>query len=171
MSRNPSNQKKIIAVCGAASISSEIYHIVENLGYRLAKEGYRVACGGLGGTMEAIAKGAKRANGLTLGIIPSIYKRDANEYIDIIIPTGMGEARNVILVSTADIIISVSGGSGTLSELALAWKMDKPIISLSFTGGWSEVLADTAIDAVPRPKIFDAKNLDDVFKILNIILG
>jgi len=120
---NKPSGRRVIGVCGGADISSEIYQDVVELGVLLAKAGYIVACGGLGGTMEAIAKGAKKQDGFTMGFIPSYNKSEANSYIDLIIPTGMGEARNILLVSTADAIISVAGGAGTLSEIALAWKL------------------------------------------------
>ena len=116
--------------------------------------------------MESVCKGAKSANGFTIGFIPSLDKKSANRYVDLIVPTGMGEARNLILVSTADAIITIAGESGTLSEIAFAWKMSKPIISLSTTGGWSAKLADTKIDNKREDKIFSAQTPEHVIDIL-----
>ena len=138
--------KQIIGVCGASVIGADTFQIAEELGRTIAQKGYILVCGGLGGTMEAACKGAKQAGGLTIGILPTTSKDRANPYVDIVIPTGIGEARNRILVATADGIITVSGGAGTLSEIAFAWKANIPIISLSSTGGWSARLAGTKID-------------------------
>lgn len=151
--RNTEFHKNIIGVCGAAVIDKETFHIAEELGRIIARHGYILACGGKGGTMEAVCKGAKQAGGLTIGILPSSNKNRANPYVDIVIPTGIGEARNQILVATADGIITVSGGAGTLSEMAFAWKTNKPIVSLSSTGGWSARLGNRKIDATRSDEI------------------
>jgi uncharacterized protein (TIGR00725 family) len=81
--------------------------------------------------MEGAARGARAAGGLTLGIIPSSQKNDANEYIDVVIPTGLGEARNLLVVRTADVLIAFPGKYGTLSEMAFALQAGKPLISMS----------------------------------------
>ncbi|MHA1562530.1 MAG: TIGR00725 family protein [Promethearchaeota archaeon] len=164
--------KGIIGVVGSGSeeLNEKIYEIAEKLGYLIAKENYVLVCGGLHGIMELVCKGAKSANGFTIGFIPSLDKKSANRYVDLIIPTGMGEARNLILVSTADAIITIAGESGTLSEIAFAWKMSKPIISLNTTGGWSTKLADTKIDNKRNDKIHSAQSPEDAIDILNNLL-
>jgi hypothetical protein len=144
---------QIIGVCGASVIDADTYQIAEELGRIIAQKGYILACGGLGGTMEAVCKGAKSAGGLTIGILPNSSKERANPYVDIVIPTGIGEARNRILISTVDGIITISGGAGTLSEIAFAWKANIPIVSLSSTGGWSARLANTKIDSTRSDEI------------------
>ncbi|MCF2140843.1 MAG: TIGR00725 family protein [Candidatus Lokiarchaeota archaeon] len=163
------NFKPIVSVCGSKTISKEIYKISEELGSLLAENGYIVACGGLTGVMEAAAKGAFLKNGIVVGILPTATKESANPYISIPIPTGMGESRNVILVSMADVVVTISGASGTLSEIALAWKMGKKIISLSNTGGWSAKLAGTSIDNTRNDKILNAHSSQEVIKLIKSI--
>lgn len=160
----------IIAVCGAADISDKIYDMVVELGVELAQAGFIVACGGLSGTMEAICKGAKIGGGMTIGILPSGNRSDANKYVDIPILTRLGEARNAILTATGDVVIVISGGSGTLSEIALAWKYNKPIIALTTTGGWAEKLANTAIDNTRKDTIIGVNTTKDVVQKIQSIL-
>ncbi len=162
----------IIGVVGSGSgeLDDNIYEIAEKLGNLIAKENFVLVCGGLFGVMEAVCKGAKSANGFTIGFIPSLDKKSANRYVDLIVPTGIGEARNIILVSTADAIITIAGDSGTLSEIAFAWKMSKPIISLNTTGGWSTKLADKKIDNRRNDKIYGAQSPEDAIDILKNLL-
>lgn len=108
--------------------------------------------------MEAACRGAKSAGGLTIGILPSRNRRDANPYVDVPILTGMGEARNVIVVSSAQSVIAVSGGYGTLSEMAHALKLGIPVVGLGTwqlsKGGWDAqraiVVATDPADAVQK---------------------
>lgn len=158
---------KIISVCGAAEITPEIYKLTEKLGMMLAKEGYIIACGGLMGVMEAVAKGASSVGGITIGILPSYSKNSANPYIKIPIPTGIGEARNTVLVSMADAVVTIGGGAGTLSEMALAWKLGKIIVSLRYSGGWSEELAGVKIDLTRTDRIHPADNCEEVINIFH----
>ncbi len=104
----------------------------ERLGRLLAKKGHILICGGLGGVMEAVCRGAREAGGVTLGILPG-EKRDANPYVSIAVATGMGHARNVIIIKSCDAVVALPGEHGTLSEIALALKMNRPVISL---GSW-----------------------------------
>jgi uncharacterized protein (TIGR00725 family) len=124
---------KIIGVIGGHNCNKKVEQIAHNLGKNLAKMGYEIVCGGLGGVMKAVCKGAKEENGVTIGIIPSYDKNDANEYVDIVIPTGLGYARNVLVVQTADVVVALSGEYGTLSEIAYALQFNKLVISL---GSW-----------------------------------
>ena len=89
-----------------------------------------MVCGGMGGVMEGAARGCYEAGGMTVGLLPGLEKTSANPYIKIPIPTGLDEGRNLVLVRTADALISIAGGYGTLSEIALALKMNKPVIGL-----------------------------------------
>jgi uncharacterized protein (TIGR00725 family) len=89
-----------------------------------------VVCGGLGGVMEAACRGAKEAGGLTVGILPGTDRAAANAFVDVAIPSGLGEARNALVVRAADALIAVGGGYGTLSEIALALKAGKPVVGL-----------------------------------------
>ncbi len=166
------NYKGIIGVVGSGSgeINEKIYEIAEKLGSLIAQEKFALVCGGLFGIMEAVCKGAKSAKGFTIGFIPGLDKKSANRYVDLIVPTGIGEARNLILVSTADVIITIAGESGTLSEIAYAWKIAKPIISLSTTGGWSTKLADKKIDNKRKDKIYSAQTPEDAIDFVKCLL-
>ncbi len=107
--------------------------MAEETGRLIAEHGCLLICGGMAGVMEAAAKGAKEAGGTTIGILPHTDRHEANPYIDIPIATGFGEGRNVIIIRTADVLIAVAGEFGTLSEIAFALKMRKPVIGL---GTW-----------------------------------
>lgn len=123
--------KPIIAIVGAGKCSKKLRDRAAEVGKYVAEQGGVVVCGGLGGIMEGAARGAKEAGGLTIGILPTENKEDANEYIDIVIPTGFGEARNIIVVRTADAVVAFPGKYGTLSEMAFALHAKKPVISVS----------------------------------------
>jgi len=120
----------IIGVIGTSNCTSEIGNLAEEIGRGIAKAGATLVCGGLGGVMEYACKGAKSEGGTTLGILPGMDKNDANDYVDIPIVTGLSIARNLIIVHTADALIAVSGGYGTLSEIAFALNVGKPVIAL-----------------------------------------
>jgi uncharacterized protein (TIGR00725 family) len=119
-----------VAVIGSASADAEISALAEEVGREIARQGAILVCGGRGGVMEAACRGAKAAGGTTVGILPGTDRREANAYVDIPIVTGMGEARNAIVVRSADAVIAVSGGHGTLSEIGLALKMGRPVVGL-----------------------------------------
>ncbi len=121
--------KRRIAIIGAGICEEEIYQLAYEVGRLLAEKAV-VYSGGLGGVMEAAAKGALEAGGVTVGILPGNKAEEANPYVQIPIVTDMGHARNVVLVRSADGVIAISGGYGTLSEIALALKMWKPVIGL-----------------------------------------
>jgi uncharacterized protein (TIGR00725 family) len=122
-----------VAVIGSAHCSPETAAVAEEVGQRLARGGAVLVCGGRGGVMEAACRGAKAGGGTTIGILPGNDRREANAYVDIPIATGLGEARNAIVVRTADAVIAISGGYGTLSEIGLALKMGRPVVGL---GTW-----------------------------------
>lgn len=120
-----------IAVIGRGDCSDEEYAAAEAVGRLVAGNRGTVCCGGLGGVMEAACRGAKEAGGTTVGILPDVG--EGNPYLDVVVRTGMGHARNVILVNSADAVIAVGGGYGTLSEIAVALKTGKPVFGL---GTW-----------------------------------
>ena len=105
----------------------------ERVGRALGERGAVVVCGGLAGVMEAACRGAKDAGGATLGILPGLDRSDANPYVDVAVPTGLGEARNALVVRAADALIAVGGEWGTLSEIALAMRAGKRVVGL---GTW-----------------------------------
>lgn len=123
-------RKKIISVIGGHSCNKEVEQLAQKLGKKLAKVADFLVCGGLGGTMEAVCQGFKAGKGVTIGIIPSYNKKEANPYVDIVIPTGLGLARNVLVIQAADLIVALPGKYGTLSEIAYARQFNKPVISL-----------------------------------------
>jgi uncharacterized protein (TIGR00725 family) len=129
--------------------------VAEEVGRLVVQEGWRLLTGGLGGVMEAASRGARQARGYregdVLGIVPSVEAATANPYVDIVIPTGLGVARNVLVVATADAVIAVGGGAGTLSEMALAWQLGRVVVGLDVPG-WSSTLAGQRLDA-KRPDV------------------
>lgn len=121
---------KIVGVIGSSKADPDVMRLAEEVGEAIAKSGAAIVCGGLSGVMEAVCKGARRCGGLTIGIIPSDQKSDANQFVQIPIVTGMGVGRNVMLVKTADVLIAVGGEFGTLSEIAHALNLGKTVIGL-----------------------------------------
>jgi len=121
------------------------------VGRLVAERGGVLVSGGLSGVMEAASRGAKDANGLVVGILPGFDKRDANEFVDIAITTGMGWMRNTLTVRAADAVIMISGGIGTLNELTVAYEL-KPTVILEGTGGWSSRMREVA---------YQGKHLDE----------
>jgi len=128
--KNDTGRKPVIAVIGAGECSRKLCDMAADVGRYVAENGGVVLCGGLGGIMEGAARGAKEAGGTTRGIIPSENKADANQFIDYVIPTGFGQARNVLVIRAADAIVALPGKFGTLSEMAFALISGKPIVSV-----------------------------------------
>ena len=120
----------IVAVIGAGQCDKRIYKLAEEVGAELANKGFTIICGGLGGVMEAACKGAKSVGGMTIGILPGDNPNDANKYVDIPIASGMGIGRNIIIIRSADAVMAINGSFGTLSELAFALQLNKPIVGL-----------------------------------------
>ena len=120
-----------IAVCGpGAGASDGELAWAEEVGGLLAEAGAILICGGLGGVMEAACRGARSKLGFTIGLLPGESREDANGWVSLAVPTGMGEARNFLIVRAADAVIAIGGGWGTLSEVAFALKRGTPVISL-----------------------------------------
>ena len=142
--------KKIIGVIGGRRVEKILLNEAEKVGRLIAQKEIALVCGGLGGVMEAVSKGARSAGGMTVGILPHEHKRDANEYIDIPVVTGLGIGRNVIIARTADVLISIGGEYGTLSEIAFALQMGKPVIGIRTWDIKGVIKADNAEDAVNR---------------------
>ncbi len=145
---------KIIGVIGAGSADEKTLRAAETVGRLIAKKGAILVCGGLGGVMEAAAKGAKAEGGTTIGILPQTGKESSNPYIDIPVATGFGEGRNVVIVRTADALIAVGGEYGTLSEIAFALKMGKTVVGLNTWDIKGVIKAASEEEAVE--KAFDA---------------
>ncbi len=119
-----------ISVIGGSKVDTGIYKLAYEVGKEIAKSNAILICGGLTGTMEAACKGAKEEGGLTIGILPSDNENDANDYIDIKIPTGLGFARNALVILSSHAVIAIDGSYGTLSEIGYALTYEKPIVAL-----------------------------------------
>jgi uncharacterized protein (TIGR00725 family) len=141
-------ESMFVAVIGSASCTEEIAALAEAVGREIARRGAVLVCGGRGGVMEAACRGAKAEGATTVGILPGTDRREANAYVDVPVVTGLGEARNAIIVRTADAVIAVSGGYGTLSEIGLALKMGRPVVGL---GTWG-----LQYDGQPVPAVIQA---------------
>ncbi|MDD5094740.1 MAG: TIGR00725 family protein [Dehalococcoidia bacterium] len=147
----------VIGVIGGSKCSRKAAKLAEEVGRELATQQATVICGGLGGVMEAVCRGAKEAGGQTLGILPGNDRSDANPYVDIPIVTGMGEMRNVVIIKSAQALIAIDGEYGTLSEIGHALKRGVPVIGLNT---WeisrkgkaddSIIIAEDAKDAVQK---------------------
>jgi len=140
--------KKLIAVSGSngndTNLNRDILKLAERVGFLIAERGGILICGGLEGIMESSAKGAKKAGGITVGILP--WKKEAaNPYIDIPIATGLGFFRNNIIVNCADSVISICGRWGTLNEVAMAIGLGKKTILLDASGGISQLLSQKEV--------------------------
>jgi uncharacterized protein (TIGR00725 family) len=140
MSRTP-----YVAVVGPGNASSSELQAAEKVGAGLADAGAVVVTGGLGGVMEAACRGARSRRGRTVGILPGEARDAANGWVEIAIATGLGELRNGLVVRAADALVAIGGGHGTLSEVALALKLGRPVVGL---GTW-EV---HGVDHVPTPE-------------------
>jgi len=143
-------RQRVIGVIGSNSAGPETLAVAEALGAAIVRAGFSLVCGGMGGVMEAASKGAAecpdRGAAVVIGVVPSDRHDQANEFIDVVIPTGMGYARNTLVALAADGLVAVEGGSGTLSEIALAWQHGRPVACLPGTGGWADRLAGEALD-------------------------
>jgi len=141
-----SQRIKQVTVIGDSQAGKEAFSLAENIGVEIAKLGYAVITGGRGGIMEAANKGAFKAGGLSIGILPSESRESANRYCHIVIPTGLGHARNTLTALSGDAIVAIGGGAGTLSEICFGWIYQKPIFVFPQFGGWSKKLAGLNID-------------------------
>jgi len=128
--RDAPMSRLLIGVIGGSWCSTEEAEWAVVVGRLLAEQGAVLLCGGLGGVMEAAARGAKEAGGLTVGILPGADATEANPYVEVPLATGMGEMRNALLVRAAQAVIAIGGGWGTLSEIALAQRIQTPVVGL-----------------------------------------
>lgn len=127
---------KVIAVLGGRVCDERTYQMAYAVGKKIAERGAVLLCGGRTGVMEAACRGAVEAGGLTIGILPGEDKSDANPWVKVILPSGIGVARNAIITRACDAAIAIGGKYGTLSEIAYCLQMDKPVCGLN---SWPEV--------------------------------
>jgi len=132
-------------VAGSGEAPAADLDAAERVGRALAERGAVVVCGGRGGVMEAACRGAKEGGGTTVGILPGHDRADANPYLDVAVPTGLGEARNALVVRAADALIAVGGAWGTLSEIALAKRAGKRVVGI---GTWELALGGRPVDGI-----------------------
>jgi len=168
--------KKVIAVCGSnaedTNLSKIALETAEKVGYLIAKKDGILICGGGGGIMEAACKGAKKAKGLTIGILPR-DKDFANPFVDVGLTTHLGRARNYILVRSSDAIIGIAGRWGTLNEISLSLNVGKPTVIIRGTGGWVDILSSSQLQSFlksfsTRPVIADSAEeaVEEAFKLI-----
>lgn len=153
---NLSAQQPRIGVIGASACPADIYQVAYDIGRIIAHHDAVLISGGLGGVMEGASKGAFEHGGMTVGILPTRNPADANPYIKIPIPTGLGHARNILVVQSSQIVIAVDGEMGTLSEIAIAFKMGLPVIGYR---SWE-------VD----PRIKKAQSVEDISKQLDQLM-
>jgi uncharacterized protein (TIGR00725 family) len=139
--------RPMIAVIGGATCTAQEAGWAEAAGRELAQRGALLVCGGRSGVMEAACRGAKAGGGLTIGLLPGTDRGAANSYVDIAIPTGLGEARNAVIIRSARAVIAIGGEYGTLSEIAFALKQGLPVAGL---GTWQFSREDIPDDAIFR---------------------
>lgn len=169
---------KISIIGDSKIVNKEEFFIAEKLGEALISNGYRIVCGGLGGVMEAVCKGGreskKHVDGDIIGIIPGYNPGDANQYVDIVIATGLDQVRNLV-ISNSDAVVAVGGGAGTLTEIGFAWSLKRLLIAYKING-WSGKVADTKIDHrdrypdISEDKVFGVSNESEVIEILDSML-
>jgi len=123
---------RYVAVVGPSAASSAQIETASALGAELARRGHLVVCGGGGGVMEAVSRGAARQGGIVVGLLPGLERREGNPHLTVAIPTGLGELRNGLVVRAADAVVAVGGSWGTLSEVALAVRTGVPVIAIGF---------------------------------------
>lgn len=154
MSR-PDHPRMQIGVIGPGACAPEVARLAERVGAGIARRGAVLVCGGLGGVMEAAARGARDAGGTTLGILPGTDPRAANPHVGIVVPSGLGEARNALVVRASRAIVAVHGGYGTLSEIALALKTGVPVVGLE---SWT-LLEEMPVASDPEDAVAQAFRL------------
>jgi uncharacterized protein (TIGR00725 family) len=160
--------RTIIAVCGSdaddTQLSAAALAAAEKVGRGIAQHGGVLVCGGRGGVMQAACKGAKEEHGVTVGLLPDT-KDEANEFVDIPLPTGLGKRRNFLVVSAADAVIAISGRWGTLSEISYAMIFGTPLVLVSGTGGCVEELIQGRLMQNTESKFHIAGSAEEAVEI------
>lgn len=155
--------RKRVSVLGPGRCEETTAALAEELGGRLARAGFIVVCGGLGGVMRAVCKGVREAGGLSVGILPSEDRETANEFVDLAIATPLSHMRNYLVVLNGDMAVALQGEAGTLSELALAVKSGKPAVALGRFASLGEAYALRGIEP--------ARDLDELMRLVEARLG
>lgn len=158
-----------VSVIGSARIESAFLNdMAQSVGLTISQLGFHLVCGGLGGVMEASCLGHRSGDTAanTIGILPSFDENTANQYIDIVIPTGLDVGRNQLVVSSGFAVVVLGGGAGTLSEIALASQINRPILLMKGSGGWADKLTDEYLDQRCNSKLYHIATLDELSETL-----
>ncbi|MFW9992903.1 MAG: TIGR00725 family protein [Candidatus Odinarchaeota archaeon] len=159
-----------IGVIGDSEATKRNLEIAEGIGSEIAKVGGVTVTGGRGGVMEAACRGAKSLGGITVAILPGEDEMIANDYCDIVLPTGLGWARNSLVALSSDAVIVIGGRSGTLSEIAYSWMHKRVICAIKGTGGWADRLAGQHVDdRNERPVLIARDAVEAVSTVLKIL--
>ena len=157
---------RFVAVIGGARVDDSVCRLARDVGTAIARTGCGIVCGGRGGVMGAACAGAREvlgsATGRIVGILPGQDFGEANPHADIVLPTGLGHARNVLVVLAADAVVAIGGETGTLSEIAHAWKLGRPVCALAAGGGWAGRLAGQRLDDRRQDRVFRAETVSEV---------
>ena len=146
-----------IGVLGSQKTTEENLRIAEEVGKEIAKAGAVLICGGRGGIMRAAAKGCKEENGLSVGIIPVLDKKECDcDYLEVVLPTSLGYGRNIFIASSCDVLIAIDGNYGTMSEVAFALNYKRPVVVIKGTGGTADYLVDGIFDVTVTENAKDA---------------
>lgn len=166
-------RRAVVAVIGSRLATRREITVATELGCLIVEHGWRLVTGGLGGVMEAASRGAHRAKSYAEGDVVALLPGDdpalANPYADIVLPTGMGHARNVLVVAMADVVVAAGGKAGTLSEIALAWQFGRPIVGLDIAG-WSRKLAGSRLDEQRGDQVWAAADAQDAVRLVARLL-
>ncbi len=157
-------------VAGDSDAPAEACRAAEEVGALLARLGMVVVTGGRGGAMEAACRGARRAGGIAVALLPGESAAEANPWCDVVVPTGLGHARNAVNVLAGDFLVALGASAGTLSEICLAWIHRKPVLTLRGLGGWAERLAATPLDARGGSRIVVCDDLDHLRREIEALL-
>ncbi|MBD3388128.1 MAG: TIGR00725 family protein [Candidatus Altiarchaeales archaeon] len=160
---------KITVIGLDGKLPPEVDRMAERIGEDIANSGCVLICGGKKGVMEAACRGAKKAGGITVGILPSFDGSEANDYVDVVIPSGMGYARNTLVVSSGDAIVSLNGSTGTLSEIAMALNYGKPVFCIEGSGGVTDKVRNALADDKRVSQIKMVKAEDAIRECLKFI--
>jgi uncharacterized protein (TIGR00725 family) len=163
--------KTLIGIIGSSKPVEPALAVAYEVGREIIRAGYSLICGGLGGVMEAACKGAREEagpdSGRIIGVIPGTQKSDANPHTDIVLASGLGYARNMIIACASDALIAVSGESGTLSEIAMAWTYGKPVVVMENLPGITAQLIGRSLDiSMNSRKILGAKTAQEAVDLL-----
>jgi uncharacterized protein (TIGR00725 family) len=162
-----------VAVVGPSAASESQLATAASLGAELARRGHVVVCGGGGGVMGAVSRGASAEGGLVVGLLPGLDRAEGNPHLTVAIPTGLGELRNGLVVRAADAVVAVGGSWGTLSEVALAVRTGVPVVAIGFWRLHDEAAGPVTSDERPHEPagIHHVEDLPEALVVLDQLLG